>query len=130
MKNPECGLSIHHIVLVWLADVWKGLFSSIFVDKTWGELADSFFGCIVERLEVFVPEELVVCLFLCISEATMFRNVCSMFNIMNIKCNGISVYSIWLNWVASIPEGFELGMFFGTQKQGYHLKVASLKMLA
>lgn len=32
--------------------------------------------------------------------------------------------------MASIPEGFELGMFLGTQKKAYHLKVASLKMRA
>lgn len=47
-----------------------------------------------------------------------------MFNIMNLKLNGVSVYSILLVF---IPEGFELEMFPGTQKQGYHLKVTSLK---
>lgn len=30
-------------------------------------------------------------------------------------------------WVACIPAALELGMFFGGQKQGYHLKVVSLK---
>lgn len=61
----------------------------------------------------------------------LFGNVCSVFNIMNIKCSAISLYFILLNWVPSpIPEGFELGIFLSIQKKAYHLKVASLQMLA
>lgn len=63
----------------------------------------SSFGILQGSVAIFV--------LYCFKGQNVWKYVDSVSNIMNLNWSCISVYLILLEWIVSIPQGFELGVF-------------------